>query len=113
MASPRVLLPERMAIMGIYYNPEDYGLTVIGEVERGEPYQWDGVVAWKHEDGRVLAGKDSVCSCYSPFEWCDGVEDLLHITDAAQIGALLDDAYFDVSAPDRADLLNAVRKELS
>lgn len=53
----------------VYYQPEAFGLTILGTIERYEPdYSFDFVVVFLHEDGRIFAGQDSGCSCPSPFE---------------------------------------------
>lgn len=53
----------------LYYQPEKFGLTQIGEIEwSDECYQFDKTVVWKHEDGRFFLGEDAGCSCPSPFE---------------------------------------------
>jgi hypothetical protein len=53
----------------IYYAPEDHGLTVIGELDDPNAcYSFDLLVVWQHDDGRILYGIDSGCSCPSPFE---------------------------------------------
>lgn len=53
----------------IYYSPEEYGLEVVGAIERsGDCYQFDMVVVWKQARGKYWIGQDSGCSCPSPFE---------------------------------------------
>lgn len=52
-----------------YYNPEKFGLEIIGEFEFSEPsYSFDTLVVWKEGRGRYWIGMDSGCSCPSPFE---------------------------------------------
>lgn len=66
----------------LYYSPEKFGLRVVGELE--DPlscYDFDTLVVWQHEDGRILWGVDSGCSCPSPFEDYD-VSDLYELTTA-------------------------------
>lgn len=53
-----------------YYNPEEFGLTPVGEVDLYEPYySFDIAKVWYHEElkGYVFA-TDSGDSCPSPFE---------------------------------------------
>jgi hypothetical protein len=55
--------------MNIYYNPEGYGLEVVGVIERSDgDYQFDMVAVWRESRGRYWIGQDSGCSCPSPFE---------------------------------------------
>jgi hypothetical protein len=62
--------------MNIYYDPEKFGLTTVGEVELSSgSYEFDLFVVWQDSTGRYLWGQDSGCSCPSPFE-SHGVEDL-------------------------------------
>lgn len=66
--------------MNIYYAPEKFGLTILGEVEFSSgAYEFDTSVVWASTDGRVYAGDDSGCSCPSPFESV-GLADLTPIT---------------------------------
>lgn len=53
----------------IYYDPEDFGLEVVGSFEWSEPcYSFDTLAVWKERRGRYWIGEDSGCSCPSPFE---------------------------------------------
>jgi len=53
----------------IYYNPEDFGLTIFGMVEQDLSYSFDMFVIWRNNDTDTLYYKtDSGCSCPSPFE---------------------------------------------
>lgn len=55
--------------MNVYYNPQDYGLEIVGELEWSEPcYDFDMTVVWKEKRGTYWIGDDSGCSCPSPFE---------------------------------------------
>lgn len=55
--------------MNMYYNPEDYGLEVVGQFEWTEPnWSFDTLVVWKEKRGRYWIGEDSGCSCPTPFE---------------------------------------------
>lgn len=60
----------------VYYSPEKFGLTRIGEADLREPdYSFDLIAAWKGDEGFYL-GTDSGCSCPSPFENYHGKDDL-------------------------------------
>ena len=56
-------------ISGPYYNPEKFGLTVIGEVENTDmEYTFDTTVLWSDSNGKLYWSWDSGCSCPTPFE---------------------------------------------
>lgn len=68
----------------IYYNPQDYGLTLLGTVDLSEPdYSFDLLAVWKGKKGYYLA-TDSGCSCPTPFENYDSLEDLTGPLTASQ-----------------------------
>lgn len=54
----------------IYYNPEDFGLEVVAEIEYSSgSYEFDTRVVWKEKKGRKkFTARDSGCSCPTPFE---------------------------------------------
>lgn len=53
----------------VYYNPYDFGLYPLAELELAEPdYSFDILMVWRHEDGTLYWAQDSGCSCPSPFE---------------------------------------------
>lgn len=52
----------------IYYAPEEFGLTVVGEIDNGGGYDFDLFVVWRDAAGTLYWGADSGCSCPSPFE---------------------------------------------
>ena len=61
----------------IYYTPQNYGLEMVGEIERSDAcYQFDLVVVWKQARGQYWIGQDSGCSCPSPFEYVNDVNEL-------------------------------------
>lgn len=63
--------------MNIYYNPQDFGLEVVGDIERSDGcYQFDMVVVWKQARGKYWIGQDSGCSCPSPFEDITDINEL-------------------------------------
>lgn len=56
-------------MINIYYHPEKYGLTTVGQIEWcDDPYQFDLTVVWKDNAGQIYWASDSGCSCPSPFE---------------------------------------------
>ena len=52
-----------------YYNPEKFGLEIVGEFDWSEPdYSFDMCVVFKEARGRYWIGEDAGCSCPAPFE---------------------------------------------
>jgi hypothetical protein len=61
----------------VRYKPEKYNLTYLTEIDLEEPhYSFEIVGVWKHENGTYYIGTDGGCSCPSPFEYYNGIEDL-------------------------------------
>ena len=61
--------------MTIYNEPEEFGLTVVGDSDANGDYEFDMFVVWT--DGKHLFwATDSGCSCPSPFEDFRAVSDL-------------------------------------
>lgn len=61
----------------IYYNPQDFGLEIVGEFDWTEPdYSFDMLVVWKAKRGEYWIGEDSGCSCPSPFEEVTDINEL-------------------------------------
>jgi hypothetical protein len=61
----------------VYYYPERFGLTPVGEIQFSEPnYSFDFGVLWLHDDGSYYYGQDMGCSCPAPFERVSGLDDL-------------------------------------
>ena len=60
----------------VYYDPKEFGLTVIAELSEDESYEFDMTVVWQHEDGTIYWDHDSGCSCPTPFENVRGISDL-------------------------------------
>jgi hypothetical protein len=54
----------------IYYNPEEFGLKTVAEIEYSDAcYQFDIRVVWKELKGsKCYTMRDSGCSCPIPFE---------------------------------------------
>lgn len=54
----------------VYHEPEAFGLTPIGDVDWSDGcYQFSMTAVWRDQDGNLLWGEDSGCSCPSPFEY--------------------------------------------
>lgn len=65
----------------VFYKPEEYGLTLIGDVQWGEQcYDFDMTAVWEDKTGQLYMASDSGCSCPSPFEDYISVDDLDKVT---------------------------------
>lgn len=64
--------------MDVYYEPEKVGLRILAETDRSSGnYEFDCFVVWQHIDsGRLYYDTDEGCSCSSPFQGCQNVEEL-------------------------------------
>ena len=61
----------------VYYSPEKFGLEILGELDFGGAWEFDKYVVWWHEETqKAYWGHDSGCSCPSPFEGFNSLEDL-------------------------------------
>lgn len=97
----------------IYYYPEKSGFSPVGEIDTLGGYEFNILAVWKrNEDGTLLWGTDSGCSCYSPFEY-EGVSALKPIYSAAEFAkesrAWLRDQY-DVRVHVKDQLESLIRK---
>ena len=83
----------------LYYTPQHFALTTVGEIEWGDGcYSFDLTVVWRRNiDGKLVYADDSGCSCPSPFE-DHGVEDLKLCT-ADELLAHLNKRGEDAGAP--------------
>lgn len=70
--------------LNIYYHPEKHGLTLLGEVDTADSYEFCKLVVWRRDaDGAMFWATDQGCSCPSPFEDCASVDQLDAIADVA------------------------------
>ncbi|MEU9871131.1 hypothetical protein AB0C87_25205 [Actinomadura sp. NPDC048021] len=61
----------------IYENPERFGLEIVGDLAFEHGYEYDILVVFREKDtGRIGVARDSGCSCNSPFEYYNNVEDI-------------------------------------
>lgn len=58
-----------------YYHPEALGLTFFAEIGGYESYEFDIMAIWE-KDGKFYWAVDSGCSCPSPFEDFNSLDDL-------------------------------------
>ena len=105
----------------IYYDPQKFGLEMVGEVEWvGASYEFDLTGVWKEKRGVYWIGNDSGCSCPSPYEDLTK-EDLYGPYNKAQLKERLEtlvaerasetDNYY--GGRTRAELMKDVREILS
>lgn len=90
----------------VYYNPEKFDLTPVGEVDISDGcYQFDIFAVWKDEEGTYYWVQDSGCSCPSPFERYTKLEDLESGTGHDAVRALkqLRDNLWDDSEQERVE----------
>jgi len=96
-----------------YYSPERLDLEVIGDLEMSEPdYSFDTVVVWRHiPTGDLYWAQDAGCSCPTPFEDYNSLEQLTKL-----VSANLDEFAREISRcyqPEEArSLLRKVRKTM-
>ena len=60
----------------IYYSPESHGLEEIFEEDTGESYEFSKFVVWVDASKGLYYATDAGCSCPSPFEDFNTVNDL-------------------------------------
>lgn len=101
----------------VYYAPEKFGLTTVGELDYSSgSYEFDLTAVWVDDQKNLYYGDDSGCSCPSPFEGV-GLNDLTKATVAQLQGHLrarMAEAYRKyVSDNDVVDLVNAARKAVA
>lgn len=66
----------------VYMQAEKFELSIVGELDNPfAHYNFDMLVVWQHEDGRLFYATDSGCSCPSPFEDYHSIDSLTEITD--------------------------------
>lgn len=52
-----------------YYSPEEFGLTMVGSFDyRNGSWEFDILALWKDAAGTLYWASDSGCSCPTPFE---------------------------------------------
>lgn len=67
--------------MSVYEDPKRHGLVIVAEIgDDDASYSFNDIVVWKHIDsGRFYWAQDSGCSCPSPFEDYDNIDDLTRL----------------------------------
>ena len=67
--------------MNLGYSPEKFGLEIIARHDFANAYEFDEVIIFRNENGQLLAGHDSGCSC--PIPWDD-----ITVSDLAPVDGL-------------------------
>jgi len=62
-----------------YYNPEQFGLTIVASEDIAGSYEFDMLIVWKDINEDYYYATDSGCSCPIPFEDVSGVQDITRI----------------------------------
>lgn len=103
----------------VYYNPEKFGLTTVGELDYSSgSYEFDYTAVWVDDQKNLYYADDSGCSCPSPFEGL-GLNDLTKANTVQELQghlrARLENAYgkYATSSSDVVDLVNAARKAVA
>lgn len=99
-----------------YYNPENLGLTMVGEYELSEPsWSFDTIIVLEDKYGSLYAAHDSGCSCPTPFENHKFPEDFTLIDSVQTLEALTDNCSYSDGVYERSvytDVKNKVREKL-
>lgn len=66
----------------VYSQPEKFGLRQIAFIEEELGYEFNMLVAWIDESGRIYWASDAGCSCPEPFENFQDIGDLHMLSDA-------------------------------
>lgn len=94
----------------IYYNPEGFGLEIIGDVEwENESYQFNMTGVWKNEQGFWMAD-DSGCSCPSPFEDHKFPDDFDGPLTFHQVAERLQDGWDNVIPSAKAEVVDLIQR---
>lgn len=116
------MMLDMMLDKNIYYNPESFGLSIVGMVQdESLSYEFDMFVVWKDKKtGRLYYQMDSGCSCPAPFEDFHSKEELEPIRSINVFGKALErwnkeyryERYEKVKAEKIDDLEREVARQL-
>lgn len=107
----------------VYYNPEKFGLTTVGEIEwDNESYSFNLTAVFRNEQGEYFMASDSGCSCPSPFESFTSVEMLdgpydkeavkFHLREGIKTHGKTDTYYYGRTATELRKDVNALIRRL-
>ena len=92
-----------------YYNPGNLGLEIVAELDPHLSYEFDMVVVWKAvESGNLYWAEDAGCSCPTPFENYNSIEDL-HPFNYEEIEKSVKQRKYGASEGEKQDFLRKVR----
>jgi hypothetical protein len=63
-----------------YYYPDKSGLEIIESLNIYDDYGFDMFIIWKNKDNNLYYAQDTGCSCPTPFEEFNSIEELSPIT---------------------------------
>lgn len=103
----------------VYYYPDKWGLAPLGELGARLGYDFDIFAVWKDDHGNVYYAHDSGCSCPTPFEDFNSLEDLGRVTDEEgweefqeAVDQFAGDEYRRIDPADKTQLLARVAEVL-
>lgn len=65
----------------IYYHPEKWGMSIFDQIDTAGSYEFDMFIILEKDDDKTLwYATDSGCSCPTPFENINSINDLDQIT---------------------------------
>lgn len=92
----------------------DLELTEVDELEMSPPdYNFDLVRVWKDQNGVHWWGADSGCSCPSPYEDFNKIEDFTKLDNEHEFDKLKDHVSTSYEVESRSNFLNNVRDSLA
>lgn len=97
-----------------YYRPEELGLEIVAEIDySSQSYEYDTRVVWRHvETGKLYTARDSGCSCPTPFESYQSIEDLEPVSLIAldqEVREVLAGRYVNITPEEGQEFLALVR----
>jgi hypothetical protein len=98
-----------------YYDPEECGLEIFDDIDTAGSYEFDMFVIWrKLDDNTLWWGTDSGCSCPTPFEGFETLNDMNQITKETfyNFDQALEN-HTDISKSDYNNIKNKVKQYLN
>ncbi len=96
----------------LYCNPENFGLSVIAEIDTAGAYEFDMVVLWRDAEGVLWAAHDSGCSCPCPFENHVWPTDYTEIRNPRDLKPLLEQLRQPIDVIQLGSFMDKVRQAL-
>lgn len=98
----------------IYYNPQEFGLTVVGEIDDAGSYEFNTIVVWT-DGNKFYWAHDSGCSCPTPFEDFDSSKSEIKVPELKESGLneFIDDVMgMNLPLAERQSFIDKVKKLL-